>query len=43
MAVKHLLESIPEYMTVIRQSPYEKDLSEVLKQEDKLPDEKYLY
>lgn len=42
-AVNHLLESIPEYMTVIRQSPYEKDLSKVLKQEDKLPDEKYLY
>lgn len=41
-AVNRLLESIPEYMTVIRLTPCEKDWNEVLKQKDKLPDGKYI-
>jgi len=41
-AVNRLLESIPEYMTVIRLTPREKDWNEVLKQKDKLPDGKYI-
>ena len=41
-AVSRLLESIPEYMTVIRLTPCEKDWNEVLKQKDKLPDGKYI-
>ena len=42
-AVNRLLESIPEYMTVIRLTPCEKDWNEVLKQKDKLPDGKYIF
>lgn len=41
-AVNRLLESIPEYMMVIRLTPCEKDWNEVLKQKDKLPDRKYI-
>lgn len=41
-AVNRLLESIPEYMTVIRLTPCEKDWNEVLKQKDKLLDGKYI-
>ena len=41
-AVNRLLESIPEYMMVIRLTPCEKDWNEVLKQKDKLPDGKYI-
>ena len=42
-AVNRLLEIIPEYMTVIRLTPCEKDWNEVLKQKDKLPDGKYIF
>lgn len=41
-AVNRLLESIPEYMTVIRLIPCDKDWNEVLKQKDKLTAGKYI-
>lgn len=42
-AVKRLLESIPEHMTVIRLIPCDKDWNEVLMHKDDLPHGKYIY